>query len=173
MSDQKVKDHIQSTLSSISVMCYAASKHLQALPVGEKMLATVLAKKVADEFNMTFAQWYSTNRLLVEDFPGITVGHGPQKGGLHKKENVDQSVIDDHIKSVLDRIQVGFDEVELQLSLLTEDDRLSNKNLCREVGSVIGLKDQEFYYTLKMLLNNYPGIKVARGRTGGIKLDVL
>lgn len=75
--------HIENSLAKIRVIYEKASTRIEALKVGEKVPATVLASDLADEIGMTGPQLYPTLKFLFQDYPGVKISRGAH-GGIEK-----------------------------------------------------------------------------------------
>ena len=81
-----VKKHIESSLDKIRVIFQKASEKIEALKVGQKIPATVLADDIAKDCDMTGPQLYPTLLFLIRGYPGVEVKRGAH-GGIYKIDN--------------------------------------------------------------------------------------
>ncbi len=77
------KDHIEKSLSQIREIFEKASDRIDAIKVGDKIPATVLAAEIAKEFGSTGPILYPTLLWLIKGYPGVEVRRGA-KGGIYK-----------------------------------------------------------------------------------------
>lgn len=76
-------NHIDLALVKIRNIFEKASKKIEEMKPGEKVTATGLAQKLAEEFEMTGPTLYPTLKFLLEVYPGISITKGA-KGGITK-----------------------------------------------------------------------------------------
>ena len=76
-------DHVENSLAKIRTIFEKASERIEALKVGEKIPATVLADDLAKEHGMTGPQLYPTLKFLFDGYPGVDIRKGAH-GGIVK-----------------------------------------------------------------------------------------
>lgn len=83
MSDDS-KVHIDQVISSrIRPIFDRAAQRIDALKPGEKIPATELAKELAKEFGGTGPVLYPVLKLMLDDYPGVSIRKGAH-GGIVK-----------------------------------------------------------------------------------------
>lgn len=75
--------HVEDSLGKVRAMFDAASARIEALHVGEKVPATILAEQVGSEHGMTGAQAYPILKILFNGYPGVEILRGAH-GGIKK-----------------------------------------------------------------------------------------
>lgn len=78
-----VEKHIDDTVSHIRNIFEKISARIEAIPAGNKILATELAESVAKDYGMTGAQIYPVFLYIIRGYPGIEQKRGA-KGGIYK-----------------------------------------------------------------------------------------
>jgi len=81
-----VTKHIETSLNKIRVIFEKASGKIEALKVGQKIPATVLADDIAKDCDMTGPQLYPTLLFLIRGYPGVEIKRGAH-GGIYKIAN--------------------------------------------------------------------------------------
>lgn len=77
------KQHIELTLNKIQSIFEKASAKIDALSSGQKLLATKLAEEIGKEYNIPGPVLYPTLKLLLDNYPGVSVKRGAH-GGIIK-----------------------------------------------------------------------------------------
>jgi hypothetical protein len=75
--------HIDASLEKVRSIYAKASARIEALKVGEKVPATVLAADIAKEIGMTGPQLYPTLKFLFDGYPNVKITRGAH-GGIEK-----------------------------------------------------------------------------------------
>lgn len=75
-----INNHIEGSLGRIREIFLKASTRIEALKVGQKIPATVLASELGEEYGMTGPQLYPILKYLFDGYPGIEVKRGAHGG---------------------------------------------------------------------------------------------
>ena len=82
--------------------------------------------------------------------------------------------ITDHINLSLKKIEVLFNKAAAVIEALPPGGKVAATKLAEDLGKEVGMTGPALYPIMKVLLNeDYPGVKIKRGATGGIIKDPL
>lgn len=164
------KQHLDNALLQVRKMFTATTTYISGMRVGDRMPASKISEIVSKEFGLNGAKFYTINSLIMDNFPGTSIGFGKNDGGFRKFADTIPDQAETHLEEMMADVRKAFEYATVKLDGLKSGDRLSNKDLAEECANLIGKEKQQFYYTLRILLQDYPGIEIKRGRSGGIKL---
>ena len=74
--DDKVMNHIDSSLLEIRAIFIKTAERIEALAPGEKIAATELAEQIGKEYNIQGPMLYPTLKFLFNGYPRIDVKRG-------------------------------------------------------------------------------------------------
>lgn len=77
------KQHVENTLNKLRPILEKVSARIEAIPPGQKIAATELAKEIARDLGKTGPQFYPILKELLEGYPGVDVRAGAH-GGIYK-----------------------------------------------------------------------------------------
>lgn len=164
------KQHMDNALLQVRKMFTATVTYIGNMPVGQRLPASKISGIIGEQFGMNGAKFYTINSLIMDNFPGASIGFGKNDGGFRKFADSIPKHVDEHLEEMMAEVEKAFQFAVDKLDKLKVGDRLSNKELAEQCANLIGKEKQQFYYTLRILLQDYPGIEIKRGRSGGIKL---
>lgn len=77
-----------------------------------------------------------------------------------------------HVEEAVDKVRTIFMEAATRIESIKPGDKIPATKLAEELAAKRGKTGPTLYPTLKLLLTNYPGVKILKGAHGGIyKLD--
>lgn len=164
------QQHLDNALLQVRKMFNATVTYISNMPVGQRLPASKISGIIGEQFGMNGAKFYTINSLIMDNFPGTSIGFGKNDGGFRKFADTIPDQAEAHLEEIMADVRKAFDYAIVKMDALKPGDRLSNKDLAEECAKLIGKEKQQFYYTLRILLQDYPGVEIKRGRSGGIKL---
>ena len=155
-------NHIDFSLQKIESIFNSTSTILQGMSLGETTTRTSLSHRVAPSYALTGAFLYPTLMFLFRDYPGMEIG----SKGVLKVAEVDAT---QHIKNCLSSIRDIFEEADKIIQNVNVGEQIFTTNIAKTLGEKFEIKSSVLYMTLQFLFNDYPGIVIKTGRSGGLK----
>ena len=108
--------HIEKSLDKIREIFQKASDRIEALKVGQKIPATVLAEEIAKDYGITGPQLYPVLLYLIRGYPDVEIKKGAH-GGIVKlapSATIDSDEDDDYSPALVDVKEDILDEDKMQ-----------------------------------------------------------
>lgn len=79
------------------------------------------------------------------------------------------SDLNQHIENSLDPFRQMFKATSERIELMAKGEKIPATELAKEVADKLNLNHVILYQIIKYVLKDYPGIKITRGRYGGVE----